>query len=486
MITLILLSGLIWLLILFHQIAHRGFLVLIIWLLIAPVASNFVSSPSRNPFFNLEKAQKLKEDVQSGHRAAFLRRENNPIRINQLFEPTRTLLAGFVISFILQTVLKKKRLGPFDSTEVWMGIFSFILIVSVFLHSSRLHYSMRVASDAFIAPFFAYFITRRLVTNEARFRQLSRVMVYAGFYFMIIAVIEKLAHQSLLHPLSGPFQTASPFFIVAMVIFFSVLLETIHHRRYNWIQESPAFGIRELVLVSIPIIIFFTFSRGNWLGFLAGIWVFVFMGRRKISFLQKLGTIGLALITIPLVIVSLAVFIPAELVQTQISNTYTIYGRIAAWLIALEEGVEHPIIGIGLNNLRYVLHETRLSFNSVRNFGSVHNSFLAIFAEQGFVGLLAYLALVITIIRKSLILYRADTDSPAQWRGIAVMAVITAYHTPALFASTLHDHNLLAHLYVYVFIGAIAGLCSQRQSIPHHSVPLKQPQWINREAPVHV
>jgi O-antigen ligase len=486
MIVLVLLSGLIWSLILFHQIAHRGFLVLIIWLLIAPVASNLVSSPSRNPFFNVEKAQALRDDVQKGNRAAFLRRDTNPIRINQLFEPTRTLLGGFVVSLILQTLLKKKRLGPFDSTEVWMAIFSFILVINVFLHSARLHYSTRIASDAFIFPFFSYFISRRLVTSEARFHQLNRVMIYIGFYLVNSGLIEGLAHESLLYPLAGPFQTGSPYFIVIMVVFFSVLLDTIYQRKFCWLEGSPAFGIREFVLFLTPIIIFFTFSRGNWLGFLAGIWVFVFMVRRKIGFLQKLSTIGLALIAVPLIVINLAVFIPAELVQTQISNTYTISGRIATWVIALEKGVDHPLMGIGLNNLRYVLYETRLSFNGVRNFGSVHNSFLAIFAEQGLVGLLAYLALIVSIVRKGLSLYRADTDSPSQWRGITVIAIMTAYHTPALFASTLHDHNILAHLYVYVFIGAIAGLRNQSQSIPNHSMPVKQHQWTNRAAPVHV
>jgi O-antigen ligase len=311
------------------------------------------------------------------------------------------------------------------------------------------------------------------VTREFHFHQLSRVMIYLGFYLIIIGLTEELAQQSLFHPISGPFQTTSPYFVVIMVIFFSVLLDTIYHRKFHWIEGARAFGVRECMLILIPLIIFLTFSRGNWLGFLTGIWMFVFMARQKINFLSKLGIVGLALITIPLIIINLAAFIPVEVMQAQIKNTHTIYGRIATWLIALEKGVEHPLLGIGLNNLRYILFETRLSFNGVRNFGSVHNSFLAIFAEQGMFGFIAYLALIISIVRKGLSLYRADTGSMDQWRGITVIAVITAYHTPALFASTLHDHNILAHFYVYVFIGAIAGLRSQPQSIPHHAIPLK-------------
>jgi O-antigen ligase len=486
MTVLVLASGIIWLAVLLHQIARRGFLVLIIWLLIAPVLSNLLSSPGQNPFFSFEKVQKPGDDVQEGHRAAFLRREDNPIRLNQLLEPTRSLLAGFLIVFILQSLIKKRRLVPLDSVEVWMGIFSLILLISVLLQSFRLHYSVRVACDAFIVPFFAYFITRRLVTNEVRFHQFSCIMSYTGFYLIASGLIELLVHQSSVRPLAGPFQTAAPFFVVIMVIFFTVLLDIISHGSFGRGRRSLPDPIQWIVLLLTPIIIFLTFSRGNWLGFLAGIWIFLFMARRKIEFSYKLGILGLALITIPLIAISLTIFIPEETMQTQISNTYTIYGRIATWLIAIEQGFEHPIIGIGLNDLRYVLDETRTSYNSIRNFGSVHNSFLAIFAEQGVTGLFAYLAMLVCLVRKAMNLCRAGTVPQDQWRAITLIAVITAYHLPALFASTLHDHNILAHFYVYVFVGAIVGLHGQHQSTPNLYTSPKHHQWISNDASIPV
>jgi O-antigen ligase len=229
-----------------------------------------------------------------------------------------------------------------------------------------------------------------------------------------------------------------------------------------------------------------TFSRGNWLGFLMGILVFLLMIRPKIGFLQKLGILGLAFTIIPIIIIIIAILMPTEHVDTEISNTYTIYGRLVTWLIAIQTGFEHPIIGIGLNNLRYILYETRMSFNGVRNFASAHNSFLAIFAEQGVVGLLAYLALLVSIIRKGLNLYRYGAHFQDQLRGVTVIAVITAYHVPALFASVLHDHIILTHIYVFVFVGAIAGLYSQHQSIPELSRALRHDQWISKERPAHV
>jgi O-antigen ligase len=486
MIALILLCGLIWLLILLHQIAHRGFLVLIIWLLVAPVMSNFVNNPGGNPIFNLEEAQKARDDVQEREAAAFVRPEDNPIRLNQLLEPTRNIVGLFLVIFILKALLKKKRLGPFDAAEVWMGIFSCILLAGVLLLSSRLHFSLRMASDAFIVPFFAYYITRRLVTNEVRFQQFSRIMIYAGFCLMIIQLIVQLVQQVSLYRLTGIFKSSVPLFMITMVTFYTALLYTICHNNLSIRRLYIGPGIRYIVLILCPVVVFFTFSRGNWLGFLTGIWVFLFMARRKIGFLQKLRILGVAFTIIPPIVIFLAIFTPVENINTEIGNTYTIYGRIVTWLIAIQTGAEHPLIGIGLNNLRYVLYETRTLFNGARNFTSAHNSFLAIFAEQGIVGLLVYLALLASIIRKGLNLYRAGTHFQDQWRGITLVAVVTSYHIPALFASVLHDHIILTHFYVYVFAGAIAGLYTQRRSIPNIPIALKQDQWISKETPVHV
>jgi O-antigen ligase len=177
---------------------------------------------------------------------------------------------------------------------------------------------------------------------------------------------------------------------------------------------------------------------------------------------------------------------PIEIFETRINRTSTIYARIAAWLTAIEKGAEHPITGIGLNNLRNVLAETRTQFSGVYNLGSVHNSFLAIFVEQGIIGLVAYLAFFFSIIRKGLNLYRNETDATGQWYGIIVVAVITAHLTPALFASTLHATNAFMHIYVYTFVGAISGFYGQNRLLTIHAIPFKRRQRINGATPVRI
>ncbi len=59
MLTILLLICLvIWLPVLLYQIKERAFLVLVIWLFVAPVAVNLVSRPNTNPFFQTPAVEK--------------------------------------------------------------------------------------------------------------------------------------------------------------------------------------------------------------------------------------------------------------------------------------------------------------------------------------------------------------------------------------------------------------------------------------------
>jgi putative inorganic carbon (hco3(-)) transporter len=485
MIPLLLITGLIWLLTLLHQFAHRGFMVLLIWLLVGPVMSNLVLDPGENPFFRVQNREESSEMVDL-HRTGYLRDKSDAIGMHQLLDPTRSLLALFVVVLILDAMLKRKHLATFDTTEIWMGIFSLILLLGVFLQSYRLIYGLRVTSDAFLVPFLTYFVTRRLVTDEFRFRLFIRIMIYTGFYLVVLGITERLANQVLTYRLAGPFKSPIALYVVAMVTFFSVLLDTLCYDRFYRKQLSLPRAIRWVVLFVTPAIIFLTFSRGNWAGFLIGIWIFLFIARRNIGFPQKVVMLGLVLVSIPIFIISVITFVPIEIVETRIGGTGTIYARIGAWMTAIEKGTESPVFGIGLNNLRNVLHETRTQLNGVYNLRSVHNSFLAILAEQGIVGLLVYMALVISIIRKGLKIFQSNRYFEDKWRGITVIAVLTGYLTPALFASTLHATNVFTHIYVYAFIGAIAGLYNWGQLRANVSRSLRDRLGMNRDASVYV
>jgi chromate transport protein ChrA len=81
------------------------------------------------------------------------------------------------------------------------------------------------------------------------------------------------------------------------------------------------------------------------------------------------------------------------------------------------------------------------------------------------IGLFAYLMMVATIIARGLTLYRRAVHPHDRWWGISVVALMAAYLVPALTSSLLHI-PAVSHVYVFVCIGAIAGVSGRRPLKP--------------------
>jgi len=249
------------------------------------------------------------------------------------------------------------------------------------------------------------------------------------------------------------------------VVFFAALSDMLCSRNLPEEKHALPRSVRWLVIYLAPVIILLTLTRGNWVGFLLGVWVFLFLSRRMIGFPQKLGAAGLVLILLPVVVISVAAFTPRELIEQRVARPVNLYARIGAWQVLIREGSKRPIFGVGLNNSRDLLTEKKVQFKGVESETTSHNSFLSILAELGAVGLLAYLVIVGSIIRMGLRLYRAGAHSWDRWRGATVLAIMVAYLGASQFANTLYLHGLI-HIYAYVVVGAIAGLAGGRWSTP--------------------
>jgi hypothetical protein len=76
---------------------------------------------------------------------------------------------------------------------------------------------------------------------------------------------------------------------------------------------------------------------------------------------------------------------------------------------------------------------------------------------------LAYLAVGGSIIRTGFLLYRRGIELHQRWRGVALIAMITAYWVAALFATSLHVPSV-SHVYLFLTAGAIAGVHVRRRS----------------------
>jgi hypothetical protein len=102
---------------------------------------------------------------------------------------------------------------------------------------------------------------------------------------------------------------------------------------------------------------------------------------------------------------------------------------------------------------------------------------LALFVEQGVVGLFTFLMLVGSVIRMGVTLYRTGSRSWERWRGVVVIAIMIGYLAPGLFNTMLHEQDPLRYTYIYVCIGAIAGLHGRYRAIAAlYAMPLHSRQ----------
>ena len=446
----------IWLPVFVYLIARRGFAVLLIWLLIGPVASNVVSHPSENPFCELRPVAEREEMAIAAEKAYLT--EQTTIKLNEVLDPTRIIVAGCLALFLLDSLLKKKFVIPFDRTEICMAVFCLILILGVILQSRNVAFGLHVAIDSFIIPFGSYFLARRFVMSEDRLRQVVRMLAYAGAYLIVVCLVERLTHPVLLYRLKGPFINGAILLSITMeVVFFVALVDMFGTR-----DQLPR-SVRWFVLCLAPVIVLFTWSRGNWLGLLLGVATFLFLGRQFIPSRDKILATGLVLVLLSVSVVAMQILAHSDQIGGRVLNEQNVYGRFATWMIVLKEFGKSPIFGLGLNNLRDILGKESSQVESANSFKTEHNSFLGLLAETGIVGFMAYLAVIGSIFQSGLKLCRNGLSSHARWAGIGVVSILVAYEVPGLFASTLKVVGL-SHVYVYFLVGGILGLFARQES----------------------
>jgi O-antigen ligase len=467
--SLLTVSVLVWLPVLFYWIGRKGFLLLLIWLLMAPVAVNLVNNPGTNPFFNKVVDKPGLQEAIRGPQGGYLLQKEATIKLKDLLEPNRIILGSFFVVFLANALLKRKRLGPFDNTEKFAFVFSLLLIASSAIQSQRAAFSLRVACDAFIIPFIGYFCTRRLVTEEDQLHKLTEIMGYLGFYVIVIGFVERLTESGLYSRIEGPFAGRDELYIVMAVVFFTVLLnfvpsDSVSNSRKQW----SANVLQQFVLCFAPVIVLLGWGRGNVVALLSGMWVFALMGRKLVNLRSKMATAGLVLLLGPIVGLGLYGFTPQEIIEGRIVRASSVYSRVGAWQNMIAEISTSRFFGIGLNNLRDVLQQKKSYVEGVKSETHPHNSPLSILVELGFVGFLIFAGILKSIIGTGLNLYRRGPNIRDRWRGTAIISIVVAYIVSSLFTNLLYLTSV-SHVYVYVFLGGIAGIYGRGRSVAARS-----------------
>lgn len=255
------------------------------------------------------------------------------------------------------------------------------------------------------------FFTVQFATTETKITSIVNIYVSSALFYSVVSYVSAASAWlgSEASPLvtwghggSGRFGVVSlsvlPATSASFLLFPAFLLMTL--LLDDNIRREPH-RIAKLALLLILGAILLTGSRAGWLALGLGTLILLFLlGRRRLAFSIIVFAIFTSIIILPLGLSYIQVRYPDAYSRFGLSRyniQYIMSGqrtepRLVLWQNALENGLEHPLIGIGLRNFKGrasdLVVDTPLAYLS-RGEHNIHNTYLSGFVETGVVGFLS-------------------------------------------------------------------------------------------------
>ncbi len=234
-----------------------------------------------------------------------------------------------------------------------------------------------------------------------------------------------------------------------------------------WRPRGLWFGLAIVVSVAGSLAVVLSWSRGAWLGFLAGAAVLALFSTRRIALGMVVMMTALVLAVGGLTLGVAVGFSPAQAVTDRLSGfreeftlgdvrgvdindaNYSVIERLAHWQAATDMARDDLWTGVGFGNYGAAYSDYDL-INFPDALGHAHNYYLNLLSEVGLPGLLAYGLFWLVLVGQSI-----RFAQRAAWpeRGI-VVGLLAAW-------TALAVHHLVDKLYVnniYVHLGVMIGL----------------------------
>ena len=333
---------------------------------------------------------------------------------------------------------------------------------------------LRLFLDAILTPTIFYFVAKKCVRHSDFLPKLLVACCIALFLLGGLGAYEGLSGRDVLHwegeethsadtedfRVNGPMGTAENYgTVMVMLLLFLLIL-----RGWQYAELVRRRYLRAAVLVGV-IAVAYTLTRGIWLSLIAG-WL-TFCVRRRPFF--SLTMAGFAVVVWLVLQQAILPQIFGDFWQNRMSQKKTLYARIATYKSALAMFEDHPILGVGFGTYSEMWERFPGKYffqhNDEDSVGTPHNLFLAILAEMGLLGAIAFLALQIQVFAKALYLAHIARHELETLYAEAIIATAVAFLVVGLGLNFTYDTGFVSKLY-FLFLGVLSGMVDQ--------APLKQ------------
>jgi O-antigen ligase len=184
-----------------------------------------------------------------------------------------------------------------------------------------------------------------------------------------------------------------------------------------------------------------TMARTNWLGMMVAALTVGLLKRRRLALLSLVAAGGL-LAAIPLL-------------QERLVASESVQWRLDLWQVGVQLAWPPMLLGRGLGSSSWLVNHFLPKVSS-----PPHNDYLKALIETGLMGLLAYGAWLVVLVRHGWRAYRRAGEWTISWRGLGLLASVAA-----IIAMSLSD-NVLGHTAVQWYLWALIALVPAGGSWP--------------------
>ena len=303
--------------------------------------------------------------------------------------------------------------NPFSKFEKAIVIFILIFLLEgvgeglVPLHPREILRTSYVTFDTFIIPCFFYFLLKYLLTrggtyNDRMEDRMATTLTLVGFYLACMSVYEGITlHDLFPAPESnlsilmggglriGSPRTNGPFYqpeilgqYLSLILLFFLYRWRVRLRTRS-ASRTSAKGLAIPYILLMLFGMYFNQFRSIWLGFFGGHATrYIFSRRGRLTFLLVVFLVSILGAT------TWHMLSRTQLYVDRITNTETFYSRVSAWLYAFRAFSEHPLMGLGYDQLRLYIFRAHDAGDDMRFMGafasfSAHNTFITMLAENG-------------------------------------------------------------------------------------------------------
>jgi O-antigen ligase len=190
-----------------------------------------------------------------------------------------------------------------------------------------------------------------------------------------------------------------------------------------------------------------SFTRSAWMGLGAGLFTIVlFKERRTMIFLL----IGLFL-TVAVLTLADRGFRTRAVSTVKIKEGSTVE-RFEIWQGTRDMIKDHILLGVGIGNFTKVFDQYRERYG-VGTHSHAHNTLLQVTAENGLIGLSAYLYLWYIFFREMIRKVMVSTDSFTRGVMIGTIGALVGFHVAGLFEYNLGDSEVVTMMWFIVGLG---------------------------------